>query len=281
MSEQFHSGVQVNYLLAEVERLQREIAQLQRSNQDLQMALVTTAEHGDVVEAQLQETNERLHAEVLERKRAEAALEAIVRVISRQKDDLEIILHTITEHGDVLDAQWLEKVNQANLLATSDGLTHIANRRRFDDYLRQQWQHLARERSPLSVLLCDIDYFKQYNDTYGHLQGDDCLREVARVLNQSVRRPSDLVARYGGEEFAIILPNTPLDGARTIAQDVLKAVANLHIPHGRSPISPVLTISIGLACQMPDLTRSPNTILEIADRLLYQAKLRGRNQIAD
>ncbi len=265
---------------SEVRQLRQEIRTLQERITDLQIALTTITEHGDVIEAELHRTNERLQLEIVDRRRAEATLETIVHLISQQKSDLEIILDTITEHGDVLDIQWLEKVKLANFLATSDGLTQIPNRRRFDEYLEQQWRQLAREQLPLTVLLCDIDYFKQYNDTYGHLVGDDCLRDVAKTLHAAVKRPGDLVARYGGEEFGVLLPHTQADGAFQVAQNLKQAIANLHIPHSQSPISPHLTISIGIASMVPEMERSPNTLLDKADQQLYKAKQCGRNQIA-
>ncbi|MBW4652353.1 MAG: GGDEF domain-containing protein [Kaiparowitsia implicata GSE-PSE-MK54-09C] len=263
----------------EVTQLRREIHTLQERITDLQIALTTITEHGDVIEAELHRMNERLQLEIADRRRAEATLEAIVHLISRQKSDLEIILDTITEHGDVLDIQWLEKVKHANYLATSDGLTQIPNRRRFDEYLDQQWRQLAREQLPLTMLLCDIDYFKQYNDTYGHLLGDDCLRDVAKALYNAVNRPGDVVARYGGEEFGVLLPHTQADGALQVAKKLKQAIADLRIPHSQSPISPYLTISIGIASTVPELGRSSNTLLNKADQQLYKAKQRGRNQI--
>jgi len=266
-------------LLAEVHRLRQSVQRLQRTNHDLQIALDTTAEHGDLIEAQLQETNCRLQAEVVERQRIEATLRAVVDLISRQKNDLEIILHTITEHGDILDVQWHEKVRQANLLAGLDGLTQIANRRRFDEYLEQQWQQMAYEQSPLSIVLCDIDCFKQFNDTYGHLAGDDCLKKIAQVLSHTFNRSTDLVSRYGGEEFAAILPQTHAQRAVVFAHKLQQAVSQLFIAHAQSTVSQHITLSIGLASTVPDYTHSPKTLLDEADRLLYLAKQRGRNQV--
>lgn len=266
-------------LLAEIEQLQQTVDRLQRDNQDLQIALTTTAEHGDLIEAHLQETNCQLQAEVTERQRAEATLRAILELISHQKNDLEIILQTITEHGDILDIQWYEKVQQANLLAGLDGLTKIANRRRLDEYLQQQWQQMASERSPLSIILCDIDCFKQFNDTYGHLSGDECLKKIAQLLNHTFTRPTDLVSRYGGEEFVVILPQTDTHGALLVAQKLQRAVEQLAIVHARSTVSEYITLSIGLVSTIPDQTQCPKTLLDEADRLLYVAKQRGRNQI--
>lgn len=266
-------------LQAEVERLRQELAQVQRANNDLQIALATIAEHGDFIEAQLHTANLKLHAEIAERIRAESTLKTLVNLITRQKSDLEIILETITEHGDVLDAQWLEKVHYANWLAISDGLTQIPNRRKFDEYFLQQWRLMCREGAPLSLLLCDIDCFKQYNDTYGHLEGDECLKTVAQVLSKSVHRPGDLVARFGGEEFIVVLPQTDGRGAMIVAQTMHMAIAQLRIPHRQSAVAPHLSISVGAATLVPTLERSPHELIDLADQMLYQAKQQGRNQI--
>ena len=138
---------------------------------------------------------------------------------------------------------------------------------------------MSRERSPLSILLCDIDYFKQFNDTYGHLAGDHCLKEIAQVISRSLKQPSDLAVRYGGEEFAAILPHTSLEGAMAIAQQLQVSVKQLHIPHTQSAVSEYVTLSIGVASTIPEVGRSPKNLLDAADQLLYLAKKQGRNQI--
>jgi len=263
----------------EVEQLRTRVQALEQENQDLRISLATIAEHGDLVEAQLCEANLQLREEIQERRKAESILRALVDLISQQKDDLEIIIQTITEHGDVLDVQWLEKLRQAKLLATFDGLTQIANRRRFDEYLEQQWRQMSRELSPISIILCDIDFFKQFNDTYGHLAGDDCLRQIAKAIAQPLKRPSDLLARFGGEEFVIVLPKTGLRGAYHVAKQVQCIVEDLKIPHARSRVRPFVTLSMGIASTLPDLERSPQLLLDAADHRLYQAKQQGRARI--
>lgn len=270
---------QEHQLLVEINRLRQDIETLKRENNDLRIALATTAEHGDVIEEELQTINDRLRTEVEERQRAQSLLQAFVSVVSKQRDDLEIILHTIVEHGDVLDTQWQEKVSQANLLAISDSLTQIPNRRRFDDYLESQWQRMTREQTPLSVMLCDVDFFKQYNDTYGHLAGDACLKQIVQALSSSLFRASDVLARYGGEEFAAILPHTDQHQAVNVAQRMQVEIARLQIPHVGSTINSYVTLSIGIACTIPIPSRSPSMLLEAVDRQLYLAKQRGRNQI--
>lgn len=162
-------------------------------------------------------------------------------------------------------------------LAALDGLTGIANRRRFDDVMRVEWQRGQRDRQPLSLLMCDIDFFKQYNDTYGHLSGDLCLKKAAAVLTEHLKRPADLTARYGGEEFAIVLPDTPLAGALTVAEECVRHLENLRIEHSGSQHG-VVTMSIGVASIVPTPESSVEELIATADKALYAAKNNGRNQ---
>lgn len=163
-------------------------------------------------------------------------------------------------------------------LATLDGLTGVANRRRFDQYLDDEWWRMFREELPLSLILCDIDFFKKYNDTYGHQAGDACLRRVADALRFCAKRSVDLVARYGGEEFAIILPNTTTSGASQVAEEIRSVVNSLHIAHAASPVSEHVTISLGVASMFPKADTSPTILITEADVALYQAKASGRNR---
>jgi diguanylate cyclase (GGDEF)-like protein len=162
-----------------------------------------------------------------------------------------------------------------------DGLTQIANRRRFDECLQREWQRLARDQMPLALLLCDIDFFKAYNDTYGHQAGDDCLRQVAALLQEAAQRPADLAARYGGEEFAVILPNTDQQGAMRVAKAVEQEIHQRAIVHASSSISPCITLSIGAASMIPISHHSPDMLVAAADRALYQAKEAGRDRVMD
>jgi diguanylate cyclase (GGDEF)-like protein/PAS domain S-box-containing protein len=175
--------------------------------------------------------------------------------------------------------QQLELANQQlENLAMVDGLTQIANRRSFDLYFTETWNYLLREQQYLSLLLCDIDYFKQYNDTYGHAAGDTCLNLVAQTLNTTVQRATDLVARYGGEEFAIILANTDREGAIQIANKIKEAIKLLQIPHKASCVQPHITMSIGIATIIPRYNMFSLFLIEAADQALYQAKAQGRNR---
>lgn len=176
----------------------------------------------------------------------------------------------------------LDDANQElTRLSSLDGLTGISNRRQFDETLLREWRRLGRQGRPLSMLLCDVDYFKQFNDGYGHQVGDECLKAVARTLKDTLRRPADLVARYGGEEFAVILPDTEITGALQVAEAMRSAVEGLHITHRYSKGGSVVTISIGVASTTPSRTGSDSSVLlKRADDALYQAKQAGRNRIA-
>jgi diguanylate cyclase (GGDEF)-like protein/PAS domain S-box-containing protein len=175
----------------------------------------------------------------------------------------------------------LERVNRAlQYLATYDSLTEVRNRRFFNDYLDTEWRRLAREEAPLSLIMCDIDYFKLYNDTYGHQAGDECLRQVAQVLECSVKRSADLVARYGGEEFAVVLPNTDIEGAACVAERIAQQVRDLQIPHAQSAVSEYVTLSLGVACCIPAPMSQPATLIAIADESLYRAKAAGRDRVS-
>jgi diguanylate cyclase (GGDEF)-like protein len=175
--------------------------------------------------------------------------------------------------------QQLQAANdELQRLAHLDGLTQIANRREFDRYLDQEWQRLQREQGTLALVLADVDNFKGYNDTYGHLAGDDCLRSLARLLNQVTKRPADLAARYGGEEFALILPNTTTAGAIALAVEAQTYLTRLAIPNTASPLYGQVTVSFGIAVITPTPTLSTETLIQRADQALYAAKKGGRNR---
>ena len=185
---------------------------------------------------------------------------------------------------DISDRKQIEiTLKKANLRLTYqaniDSLTQIANRRKFDEYIAQEWSRCAREREFLSLILCDVDYFKAYNDTYGHQAGDHCLYEVAKAIERALKRPADLAFRYGGEEFAIILPHTEARGAVTVAEDIHGQVRDLQIPHVSSEVSNAVSMSIGISSVIPDLKTSLNALISAADDALYDAKVRGRNRI--
>jgi diguanylate cyclase (GGDEF)-like protein len=163
-------------------------------------------------------------------------------------------------------------------MALFDGLTGIANRRHFESSIHLDWLQCAREQTPISLLLMDIDHFKQFNDYYGHQAGDQCLQKVAKSLSKILARPYDLLARYGGEEFAVILPKTNHEGAQHVAKKIINTIEDLGVPHIKSNTG-LVTLSTGVATTMPQHKVSPDLLIAEADKALYQAKENGRNQI--
>ena len=190
---------------------------------------------------------------------------------------LALVIGRLRHTAEELEMKVRVRTQELELMAISDGLTKIANRRHFNDYLSQMWQQMSLQKQPLSLILCDIDYFKQYNDLYGHIAGDDCLIEVATTINQVVAATNDFLARYGGEEFAVILPNTSLDRAKEIAKSMGQAVFNINIPHETSSISDRVTISLGISSVIPNQSKSSDILINTADQALYKAKKIGRN----
>lgn len=170
-----------------------------------------------------------------------------------------------------------EANKKLELLSHIDGLTGIANRRTMDDVLNKEWLRAIRNKSSLVFILIDIDFFKLYNDHYGHLMGDECLKKVAAALNTIPRRSNDLLARYGGEEFALILPET--EDAETVAEDCRRTIEELQIQHSFSKIADVVTISVGYSIATPKYREKPAVVIESADKAMYQAKETGRNKV--
>jgi len=164
-------------------------------------------------------------------------------------------------------------------LSFRDGLTGVANRRRFDAIIELEWSNARRNRQPLSLLMMDIDYFKQYNDRYGHLEGDACLKHVARILNSAATRARDLLARFGGEEFVLVLPETDETAAGKLAARCRELILAERIPHESSPIGSALTISVGAGTMIPGHDDALRPFIDAVDKRLYQAKQRGRDRI--
>ncbi|MEW5790514.1 MAG: diguanylate cyclase [Pseudomonadota bacterium] len=174
----------------------------------------------------------------------------------------------------------LKAANEAlQRLSCQDGLTGIANRRHFDETFRSEWRRAVRDHLPLSFILIDIDYFKTFNDVYGHQAGDACLQQVAQTLVASLSRPGDLVARYGGEEFAVILSDTNAQGAAVVAETLRRQIERLGIPHQHSAAGRIVTISLGVATATPNGHRRPESLIAAADEALYRAKALGRNRV--
>ncbi|MFZ3132018.1 MAG: diguanylate cyclase [Desulfosporosinus sp.] len=174
----------------------------------------------------------------------------------------------------------LKEVNcHLESISALDGLTGIPNRRTFDQFIEMSWKNAIREQQPLSLIMADIDYFKLYNDNYGHLQGDDCLILVAKSLVSCIKRSNDIVARYGGEEFIALLPNTDKEGASLVAERMRKSIEKLAIKHHRSKVAHCVTISLGVAEIIPQPFESIADFINIADNALYMAKHEGRNKV--
>ncbi len=187
-----------------------------------------------------------------------------------------LMARDVTERK-MAEQQLADAIMDLQELSFVDSLTKVANRRSFDEQLTKLWHTHVREAKPLSLILCDIDYFKSFNDNYGHQQGDEALRQVAQVFKSVIRRESDVVARYGGEEFAFLLPNTDNDGALIVAESIHKALLKKSVLHGHSAVANVLTVSLGTATMMPTRDQDYGDLVALADKALYQAKDAGRN----
>ena len=197
--------------------------------------------------------------------------------IERHEQRLE--LETKRQALEALSKKLAQANRDLEQLAVTDGLTRIYNRRRFDEQFLAEWNRLAREEQPLSLIMLDVDHFKAYNDTYGHPAGDLCLQKVAKVIAKMTKRPADIVARYGGEEFIVALPNTDLEGATSLAEAIRTELQDLRIPHRSSSVSRYVTMSFGVASQVPHEDMAPSQLIEAVDRALYVAKEQGRDRI--
>ena len=214
------------------------------------------------------------------------ALHNLYHVLSGQNRDLAAANFRLEERVAERTEQ-LALANQAltdlnhrlEALSNTDGLLEIANRRHFDAKLDEEWRRALRQRQPLSLLMIDVDYFKRYNDSYGHQAGDRCLQSVARAARSALRRPGDLLARYGGEELVVVLPNTEQNGAILVARAIQRGLGNLRIPHADSPVADQVTISVGVATMVPDKQTNSAQLVAAADHALYSAKEDGRNRI--
>jgi diguanylate cyclase (GGDEF)-like protein len=198
------------------------------------------------------------------------------RIVLKEKKLLAIELEEKVRERTLELEQANQKLRQ---LSNIDGLTQLHNRRYFDEMLHKETRRSHRSSSPIALLICDIDFFKKYNDTYGHLAGDDCIKIVAKTIQQNCKRVSDIVARYGGEEFAAILPNTSPEYARELAESVRKGVESQGIAHETSEVKDIVSISIGVASIIPEMQTTPSTLISIADKALYASKAAGRNRV--
>jgi diguanylate cyclase (GGDEF)-like protein/PAS domain S-box-containing protein len=206
----------------------------------------------------------------------------VVHVVRKDNGEIDALIGFMFDISErkKTELELLSLQKKLEELSYKDGLTGIANRRMFDSTLQSEWADARRNQSPLSLIMLDIDYFKQYNDAYGHIQGDICLTQVATLLSSAASRPRDFVARIGGEEFAIILPETDVAAARKVAERCSQAIERERIPHEKSIASDFLTLSIGIATRIPAPDEKAVSLIEAADKSLYLSKNSGRDRIS-
>ena len=205
----------------------------------------------------------------------------VVHVVRNEKGVVEALVGFMFDISERKRTEDRLLIMQRELedLSFKDGLTGLINRRRFDALVQTEWGAARRTKQPLSLLMIDIDFFKQYNDRYGHVRGDDCLKRITETLRAGASRPRDFLARYGGEEFVLVLPDTGAKGAEHIAARCCEAVANQAIEHGASTVAPHVTISIGVGTIVPSADDNPVQFIEAVDKRLYRAKQTGRNRL--
>lgn len=242
--------------------------------------ILASGRHDDAFFVQLREHVDRQgswHGQIWNKRRTGEIYPQLTS-ISALRDAQGQITHYATVFADNTAQNQLEAMLRS--MSALDGLTGIANRRRFDEALAAEWSRAQREGRPLSLLLLDIDDFKAFNDHYGHPEGDRCLQQVARTIERTASRAGDLVARYGGEEFAVILPAADAEAAATVGERVRAAIEALGIRHEHSRVAKVVTLSVGAATTVPSRSGAPAQLIEASDRALYRAKRGGRNRVA-
>lgn len=205
----------------------------------------------------------------------------VVHVLRNADGEVEALIGFMFDISErkKTEEKLLQLQKELEELSFQDGLTRVANRRMFDSIIQVEWTNARRNSQPLSLIMLDIDYFKQYNDHYGHIQGDDCLKQVAEILSSAGTRANDFFARFGGEEFVLVLPQTDSDAAKKIAERCRKLIFKAQIPHAKSLIGPVLTISVGVGTVIPGYQDESVDFINSVDQRLYQAKQLGRNCI--
>lgn len=207
----------------------------------------------------------------------------VVHVVRNAAGEVEALVGFMFDISERKKAEQklLDLQKELEALSYKDGLTGVANRRMFDSVMDMEWSNARRSGQPLSLIMLDIDYFKQYNDHYGHLQGDQCLKQIGRVLTVAATRSRDFVARFGGEEFVLVLPETDAASAAKIAERCRSLLFKEQIPHANSPASQILSASIGVGTIVPTHADESGAFIEAVDRLLYRAKENGRNRIVN
>ena len=242
-------------------------------------ALIALTAWNSALRDQMEKRTEALKRELAERQRAEAALNDERAQLEARVQERTAVLEARNRELNVTRIQLQEANAQLLKLVSIDGLTGIANRRHFDEVFAREVRRCLRERQPLSLILCDIDGFKRFNDTYGHARGDDTLKRVAQAVDKTFRRAGDLAARYGGEEFAIVLPGIEARRAWLFADRLRRNIWRLAIPNAVSPVADRVTISAGVATALPDRIYAIEELIQAADTALYRAKGNGRNRV--
>jgi len=232
-----------------------------------------------VLRAQVEKRTQALKRELTERQKMEEALNNAREQLEERVRERTAVLEARNRELNTTRIQLQEANAQLLKLVSIDGLTGIANRRHFDEVLAREVRRCLRERQPLSLILCDIDGFKRFNDTYGHARGDDTLKRVAQAVDKTFRRAGDLAARYGGEEFAIVLPGIDARRAWLFADRLRRNIWRLAIPNAVSPVADRVTISAGVATALPDRIYAIEELIHAADTALYRAKGNGRNRV--
>jgi diguanylate cyclase (GGDEF)-like protein len=270
-------------LLLEVKRLRWQVEALKLEKADLELLLETSSSHADSLLEMLRQTSETLYqsnqkliAEIMERQRTEATLKAtqqelqsLLNAIASDKSDLEMMLETIMQHGDIVQDLLHEQ-------SQHDPLTGLYNRRSMEKFLLKELERAQSEDLPLGIIISDIDYFKCFNDTFGHQAGDVVLQQMSRYL-QSRLRKSDIVCRYGGEEFILIMPEINLEASKLRAEQLRAGVKHLDLEYLDQPLGEI-TLSAGVAC-FPEHGITSAQILQAADQALYSAKKQGRDRV--
>ena len=226
----------------------------------------------------------QLHTELLEKHDhlliENERLHLKVKQIQHEKEDLEVLVETISDHADQLSDNLLSEIEKAQREALTDVLTKIPNRRFFDQHLEMEWKRSMRIKSTLALIMIDIDYFKQYNDYYGHLKGDQTLFKVAQLIQKACHRETDFVARYGGEEFVVIISDINVEGIKIVAERIRQTIQDAVIPHKASLNDSVITVSLGCFGTVPQIDKNEQSFIKLADEQLYIAKNKGRNRLS-
>jgi diguanylate cyclase (GGDEF)-like protein len=202
----------------------------------------------------------------------------VVRNENGETDSLVGFMFDISERKKA-EEELISLQRELETFSFKDGLTGIANRRRFDMAVDLEWASARRSRQPLSLILLDVDFFKQYNDRYGHTQGDECLKKLAQSLSQAATRPRDIAARFGGEEFVLLMPETDKNAARHVAELCQRMVEKLNLPHETSLASKFVTVSMGVGTINSISESEPTSFIDAVDKLMYAAKHNGRNRM--